>query len=75
MFFKKRQPQALTGKNLSQGLSSNNEETPAHVFPHWNSGKPSRTFSNVTPPGAASVVIYTLKITELPPGVERKMIV
>ena len=35
---------ALTGKNLPQSLSSNKEETPAHVFSCGNSGKPSRTF-------------------------------
>ena len=35
---------ALTGKDLCQGLPSNNKETPAHVFSRGNSGKPSRTF-------------------------------
>ena len=39
------------------------------------SRNPQEHSSNITPPGAASVVIYTLKMTELPPGVERKMII
>ena len=34
----------LSGKNLRQSLSSNNEETPPHVFSRGDSAKPSRTF-------------------------------
>ena len=38
-------------------------------------GNPQEHSPNITPPGAAFVVTYTLKMTELPPGVERKMII
>ena len=65
----------LTGKNLRQSLSSNNEGTPVHVLSGGNSAKPHEHSSNITPPGSASVVIFTLKMTELPPGAERKMII
>ena len=65
----------LTGKNLCQSLSSNNKETPARVFSSGIPQNPQEHSSNITPPKAASIVIYTLKMTELPPGVERKMII
>ena len=65
----------LTGKNQRQSLSSNNEEIPAHLFPAGIPQNPQEHSYNITPPGTASVVIYTLKMTELPPRVERKMII
>ena len=65
----------LSGKILRQSLSSNNEESPAHMFSPGFLQNPQEHFSHITPPWAASVVIYTLKMTELLPGVDRKMII
>ena len=66
---------ALTGKNLPQSLSSKRKRLRHMCSPAGIPGNPQEHSSNITPPGAASVVIYTLKMTELPPGVERKMII
>ena len=58
----------------SPKLPFNKEETLTHVF----SREIHETLKNIplyrAPPGAASVVTYLLKITELPPGLERKII-
>ena len=64
-----------TGKHLRQKLPFNKEETLAQVF----SCEIRETLKNIplyrAPRGAASVVTYILKITELPPGLERKIII
>ena len=68
-----------TGKRLSQSLPFNKEETPAHALSREiretlkNTAPPPTHYC--TPPGDASVVTYTLKMTELPPGLERKIII
>ena len=78
VFYKKGTPKnsaKSTGKHLCQSLPFNKEETPAHA----SSCESCETLKNIplyrTPPGAASVVTYILKMTELSPGLERKIII
>ena len=67
-------PVKPTGKHLHQRLPFNKEGTLPHVF----SLEIHKTLKNIPPYrahlGAASVVTYILKMTELPPGLERKII-
>ena len=63
-----------TGKQLCHRLPFNKDKTPAHVF----SCEICETLKNIppnrAPPGAAAAVTHILKITELPPGLEKNSI-
>ena len=65
----------LTGKTYAKAFLHITKRLRHMYSPAGISRNPQEHSSNITPPGAASVVIYTLKMTELPPGVERKMII